>query len=214
MKTTTTSEATSNTRTTTSSNVRTLVCVGMLGAISVILMLFEFPLPFIAPSFYELDFSEVPVLIGAFALGPAAGVLTELLKILLNLVINGTNTAFVGELGNFIMGCAFVLPAALIYKHKKTRKTAILSLVVGVIFMTAASLLVNALLLLPAYAAAFGMPIQTFIDMGAAINPNVNGIWTFVLLTVAPFNLVKGILVSIVTMLLYKYISPILKGNR
>ncbi|MCC8161613.1 MAG: ECF transporter S component [Lachnospiraceae bacterium] len=214
MKTTTTSEATSNTRTTTSSNVRTLVCVGMLGAISVILMLFEFPLPFIAPSFYELDFSEVPVLIGAFALGPEAGVLTELLKILLNLVINGTNTAFVGELGNFIMGCAFVLPAALIYKHKKTRKTAILSLVVGVIFMTAASLLVNALLLLPAYAAAFGMPIQTFIDMGAEINPNVNGIWTFVLLTVAPFNLVKGILVSIVTMLLYKYISPILKGNR
>ncbi|MCD8196891.1 MAG: ECF transporter S component [Lachnospiraceae bacterium] len=214
MKTTTTSEARSNTRATASGSVRTLVCVGMLGAISVILMLFEFPLPFIAPSFYELDFSEVPILIGAFALGPAAGVLTELLKILLNLVINGTNTAFVGELGNFIMGCAFVLPAALIYKHKKTRKTAILSLVVGVIFMTAASLLVNALLLLPAYAAAFGMPIQTFIDMGAAINPNVDGIWTFVLLTVAPFNLVKGILVSIVTMLLYKYISPILKGNR
>ncbi|MCD8361656.1 MAG: ECF transporter S component [Lachnospiraceae bacterium] len=214
MKTTTTSNVTPATGTTTSSNVRTLVCVGMLGAISVILMLFEFPLPFIAPSFYELDFSEVPVLIGAFALGPAAGVLTELLKILLNLVINGTNTAFVGELGNFIMGCAFVLPAALIYKHKRTRKTAILSLVVGVIFMTAASLLVNALLLLPAYAAAFGMPIQTFIDMGAAINPNVDGIWTFVLLTVAPFNLVKGILVSVITMLLYKYISPILKGNR
>ncbi len=214
MKTTTTSNVTPATGTATGSNVRTLVCVGMLGAISVILMLFEFPLPFIAPSFYELDFSEVPILIGAFALGPAAGVLTELLKILLNLVINGTNTAFVGELGNFIMGCAFVLPAALIYKHKKTRKTAILSLVVGVIFMTVASLLVNALLLLPAYAAAFGMPIQTFIDMGAAINPNVDGIWTFVLLTVAPFNLVKGILVSIVTMLLYKYISPILKGNR
>ncbi|MCC8140404.1 MAG: ECF transporter S component [Lachnospiraceae bacterium] len=214
MKTTTTGNATSGTRAATSGNVRTIVCVGMLGAISVILMLFEFPLPFIAPSFYELDFSEVPILIGAFALGPAAGVLTELLKILLNLVINGTNTAFVGELGNFIMGCAFVLPAALIYKHKKTRKTAILSLVVGVLFMTAASLLVNALLLLPAYAAAFGMPIQTFIDMGAAINPNVDGIWTFVLLTVAPFNLVKGILVSIVTMLLYKYISPILKGNR
>ncbi len=214
MKTTTTGNATSGTRAATSGNVRTIVCVGMLGAISVILMLFEFPLPFIAPSFYELDFSEVPILIGAFALGPAAGVLTELLKILLNLVINGTNTAFAGELGNFIMGCAFVLPAALIYKHKKTRKTAILSLVVGVLFMTAASLLVNALLLLPAYAAAFGMPIQTFIDMGAAINPNVDGIWTFVLLTVAPFNLVKGILVSIVTMLLYKYISPILKGNR
>ena len=101
---------------------RMIVCVGMLAAISTILMLFEFPLPFLAPGFYELDFSEVPILIGAFALGPVAGVLTELVKVLLNLVVNGTQTAFVGEFANFVMGCMFVLPASLIYKMKKSRR--------------------------------------------------------------------------------------------
>ena len=119
MKTTTAATANPTVRTTTTT--RTIVCVGMLAAISTILMLFEFPLPFIAPGFYELDFSEVPILIGAFALGPVAGVLTELVKILLNLVINGTNTAFVGEFANFVLGCAFVVPASVIYKRKKNR---------------------------------------------------------------------------------------------
>ena len=101
-----------------SEKTRTMVEIAMLSAIAVVLMLFEFPLPFIAPPFYELDFSEVPVLIGAFALGPWAGVIIEAIKILLNLVINGTITAFVGEIGNFIIGVAFVLPAALIYNKK------------------------------------------------------------------------------------------------
>jgi riboflavin transporter FmnP len=196
-----------------SQRIRTIVCVGMLAAISVILMLFEFPLPFIAPSFYELDFSEVPILIGAFALGPVAGVLTELVKVLLNLVINGTDTAFVGEFANFVMGCAFVVPASLIYKARKSRKNAAIGLTVGVLTMTAAGVLINALVLLPAYAKAFGMPMQVFIDMGTAINPAIQGVWTFVLLAVAPFNIIKGILVSVITMLLYKHISPILKGT-
>ena len=110
---------------------RMIVCVGMLAAISTILMLFEFPLPFLAPGFYELDFSEVPILIGAFALGPVAGVLTELVKVLLNLVVNGTQTAFVGEFANFVMGCMFVLPASLIYKMKKSRKHAVIGLAAG-----------------------------------------------------------------------------------
>lgn len=196
------------------SNIRTIVSVGMLAAISVVLMLFEFPLPFIAPSFYELDFSEVPILIGAFALGPVAGVMAELVKILLNLAISGTDTAFVGELANFIMGCAFVIPASLIYKRKKSRKNALIGLGVGVISITAAAICINALVLLPAYSKAFGTPIEVFIEMGTAIHPSINGIWTFAFLAVAPFNLLKGILVSVITMLLYKHISPILKGTR
>ena len=196
------------------SNIRTIVSVGMLAAISVVLMLFEFPLPFIAPSFYELDFSEVPILIGAFALGPVAGVMAELVKILLNLAIGGTDTAFVGELANFIMGCAFVIPASLIYKRKKSRKNALIGLGVGVISITAAAICINALVLLPAYSKAFGTPIEVFIEMGTAIHPSINGIWTFAFLAVAPFNLLKGILVSVITMLLYKHISPILKGTR
>ncbi len=197
-----------------SSKIRTMVCVGMLAAISTILMLFEFPLPFLAPSFYEMDFSEVPILIGAFALGPMAGVMAEFVKILLNLVVNGTDTAFVGEFANFLFGCAFLLPASLIYKRKKSRRSAVIGLAVGTVSMTAVGVLINALVLLPAYSAAFGMPIQVFIDMGTAINPSINGIWSFVLLAVAPFNLLKGFLVSLITMLLYKHISPILKGSR
>lgn len=191
-----------------------MVCVGMLAAISVILMLFEFPLPFIAPGFYELDFSEVPILIGAFALGPTAGILTELVKILLNLVINGTDTAFVGEFANFVMGCAFVVPASLIYSMKKSRKRALIGLASGTVIMSAAAFFINALVLLPAYSKAFGMPIEVFVEMGTAINPAINGVWTFVLLAVVPFNLIKGILVSVITILLYKHISPILKGTR
>lgn len=203
-------------RTTTMSGnkIRTMVCVGMLAAISVILMLFEFPLPFIAPSFYELDFSEVPILIGAFALGPTAGILTELIKILLNLVINGTDTAFVGEFANFVMGCAFVVPASLIYKAKKSRKRAVIGLASGTVIMSAAAFFINALVLLPAYSKAFGMPIEVFVEMGTAIHPAINGVWTFVLLAVVPFNLLKGVLVSVITILLYKHISPILKGTR
>ena len=212
MKTTTAATANPTVRTTTTT--RTIVCVGMLAAISTILMLFEFPLPFIAPGFYELDFSEVPILIGAFALGPVAGVLTELVKILLNLVINGTNTAFVGEFANFVMGCAFVVPASVNYKRKKNRQHAMLGLAAGTVIMSVAAVFINALVLLPAYAKAFGMPVDAFVQMGTAINPAINGIWTFVLLAVAPFNLIKGVLVSVITVLLYKHISPILKGTR
>ena len=97
------------------SKVRTLAQIAMLGAVATVLMLVEFPLPFIAPPFYELDFSEVPILVGAFAMGPLAGVAIEAIKILLNFVINGTITAGVGEFANFILGCAFLLPASLIY---------------------------------------------------------------------------------------------------
>ena len=142
-----------------------------------------------------------------------AGVLTELVKVLLNLVINGTQTAFVGEFANFVMGCMFVLPASLIYKMKKSRKHAVIGLAAGTVIMSVVAVFINALVLLPAYAKAFGMPIDAFVEMGSAINPAINSLWTFVVLAVAPFNLIKGVLVSVITVLLYKHISPILKGN-
>ena len=107
--------------------IRNMVQIGMLAAVATVLMLFEFPLWF-APSFYQLDFSEVAVLIGAFSMGPAAGVVIEALKILLNFLINGTITAGVGELANFIIGCGLIVPAALIYKRHKTKKNAMLGL--------------------------------------------------------------------------------------
>lgn len=193
---------------------RTIVEIGMLGAIATVLMLFEFPLPFIAPPFYEIDLSEVPVLVGAFALGPMAGATIELIKILINLLINGTNTAFVGEIGNYILGCSFVVPAALIYKYKKTKTNAVISMIVGTITMTVFGCFLNAYVLLPTYAAAFGMPIDAIVGMGSVINANITNVMTFVVMAVAPFNIIKGVVVSVITLLIYKHISPILKGNR
>ena len=192
-------------------NTMWLVRVAMLSAVATILMLFEFPLPFIAPPFYEIDLSEVPVFIGAFAMGPLAGVVIEGVKILLNLIINGTVTAGVGEAANFVMGVVFVLPAALIYKRKKTKSNAVLGLVIGTVVMTVSSCFINAFVMLPVFAGAFKMPIDVIVGMGTKIWPAVDTMLEFVLLCVAPFNLLKGVIVSVVTMLIYKYVSPLLK---
>lgn len=171
-------------------------------------------MPFIAPSFYKMDLSEVPIMIGAFAMGPLAAAVIELIKILLNFVLNGTTTAGVGELGNFIMGCALVMPAGFIYKQAKTKKHAIIGMVTGIVCMAVASALVNGLLLLPAYGKAFGMPVDTFVEMGAAIIPAIHSLTTFCLFSVVPFNIIKGIVVSLITLVLYKHISRLLKGSQ
>ena len=167
-------------------------------------MFFDIPLPF-APSFYKIDLSEVPVLIGAFAMGPLAGAAIELIKILLNLVMKGSTTAGVGEVANFLIGCAYVMPAAWIYKTQKTKKNAMIGMAVGG--------LLNAFVLLPAYAAAFGMPMDALVGMGSAVNKAITSLPTFVLFAVVPFNIIKGVVVSLVTMLLYKHISRLLKGE-
>lgn len=192
--------------------VRTMAQVGMLSAIAVVLMLFEIPLPF-APSFYEIDFSEVPVLVGCFTMGPLAGASIELIKILLNLAINGTVTAGVGEFANFLIGCALVVPAGLIYKKKKTRNGAIIGMITGTVFMTVVGCFLNVYLLLPTYAKAFGMPIDALVGMGTAINAKITSLSTFVVFAVAPFNLLKGVLVSLIVFLIYKKISPVFKMN-
>lgn len=187
--------------------------IGMLGAIATVLMLFEIPLPF-APSFYEMDFSEVPVLIGAFTMGPIAGMLVELVKVLLNLVITGTATAGVGELANFFIGCGLCVPAAIVYRKSHTKKGAIVGMVTGTLLMTFMGCFLNAYVLLPTYAKAFQMPIDALVGMGTAVNANITSLFTFVMFAVAPFNLLKGILVSLIVLLIYKKISPILKVTR
>ena len=170
-------------------DIRTLVQIGMLSAIAIILMLFEIPLPF-APSFYEIDFSEVPVMIGCFVMGPLAGAAIEFVKILLNFVINGTATAGVGEAANFVIGCALCVPAGIIYKKNHTRNGALIGMLTGTVIMTAAGCFINAYILLPAYGAAFGMPIEALV---------------------VPFNLLKGLLVSLIVFIIYKKIRPIFK---
>lgn len=190
--------------------VRTIVQIGMLSAIAIVLMLFEIPLPF-APSFYEIDFSEVPVMVGCFVMGPLAGALIEFVKILLNLLINGTQTAGVGEAANFVIGCALCVPAGIIYRKIHTRKGAIIGMAVGTVIMTIMGCFINAFILLPAYGAAFGMPIDALVGMGTAVNSHITSLSTFVVFAVAPFNLLKGVLVSLIVLIIYKKISPIFK---
>ena len=199
-----------NTNTRTSSKIRTIAQVGMLGAISVILMLFEIPLPF-APSFYEIDLSEVPVMIGCFVMGPMAGVAIEFIKILLNLVINGTVTAGVGEIANFLIGCSMIVPAGIIYKKMHTRKGAIIGMLFGTVFMAVIGCFINAFVLLPTYAKAFGMPIDALVGMGSAINPKITDLTTFVIFATATINLLKWVLVSVIVFLIYKKIRPVFK---
>ena len=190
-------------------NADWIVKISMLSAVATVLMLLEFPLPFIAPSFYEIDFSEVPALIGAFAMGPVAGVVIEAIKILLNFFINGSITGGVGELSNFVLGVAFVLPAGLIYKRKKTKKSALLGIVLGGIFMVILGCFSNAFIMIPLYSKM--MPLDAIIAQAAAIWPVIDSTFKFVLLCVVPFNIVKAALVTAVTMVIYKRISPIFK---
>lgn len=193
-------------------STRKITMIGLFSAIAVILFLFEFPIPFIAPPFYELDFSEIPALIGGFAFGPVAGVLIEFCKVLLKLVIKGTSTAFVGDLANFVIGCSLVLPASIIYMFKKTKKTAVLSCVSGSAFMTVFGTAFNGIYLLPAFSALFGMPMDVILGMGTEINGHINSITTFVCFAVAPMNIIKSVAASVVTLLIYKPLSPILKN--
>lgn len=187
---------------------RNVVLMGMLGALAGVLMMFEVPLVFLAPSFYGLDFSEVPVLIGSFALGPVAGIVIEAVKILVKLVIKPTSTGFVGEFANFAIGCALVVPAGLIYRFNRTKKGAGIGMTVGTVLMAAAGVVLNALVMLPFY--SHFMPLDTIISMGAQINPAVSNVWTFALLCVGPFNVVKGVVVSLITALVYKRVSIVI----
>lgn len=195
---------------------RKVAMVGMFSAVAAILMLFEIPLPF-APAFYKLDFSELPILIGTFAFGPAAGVMMEFVKILLKLVIKGTSTAFVGELANFVVGCSFILPASLVYVFRKSKKSAVVACVTGTLVMTVFGTAFNALYLLPAFAEMFHMPMNELLAMGSKVNPLMTegSLLSFVAVCVAPLNLIKGVSVSLITLLIYKPLSPIIKtGHR
>ena len=191
---------------------RKIAVIGVFAAISAVLMLFEFPVPF-APPFYELDFSEIPALIGAFAFGPVAGVMIEFCKILLKLLMKGTSTAFVGDLANFVVGCSFILPASILYLIKKTKKSAMLSCLVGTVVMILFGTIFNAVYLLPTFADLYGMPLDAIVAMGTEINGNINSVTTLVIFAVAPLNLLKGASVSVITMLVYKQLSPILKAG-
>lgn len=190
-------------------NVRYIAVTAMLSAVAFILMFLDFPIPFLVPSFIEMDISELPALIGAFAMGPACGVLVCLVKNLLHLMI--TSTGGVGELSNFILGVAFVLPAGLVYKYKKSRKSALLGSLSGAAFMGAFSVISNYFLVYPFYYNF--MSEDMVLAAYQAIIPSMKSILQCLICFNMPFTFVKGLLSVVITFLIYKHISPILKGN-
>ncbi len=190
-------------------NLKYIAKIGILSAVAAVLMLFELPLWF-APPFYKLDFSEIPILIGSFALGPVAGVIMELLKNLLNLLMDGTTTAFVGEFANFVTGCAFVLPAALIYKHKKSLRSALIGLTLGTVSLVLVGAAMNYYILVPTFSELYHLPLEKIVAMGTAVNASISDLKTLIIFAVMPFNLLKSVACSAVTLLLYKRVSKIL----
>jgi len=193
-------------------NINTLVKISFLGAISFVIMMFSFKLP-IFPSFLEIDLSDIPALIGAFALGPVEGVIIELLKNILNGAITGSKTMWIGELANFLVGSAFVFTSGYIYKRHKSKKNAIFGMILGNIAMTIIAALFNYFILIPFYATAGGFGLQAIIDMAKAINPKVTDLKTLIIWSIVPFNILKGIVIAVITTPLYKGLSPVLHKN-
>ena len=196
------------------SSTHYLTYTAIFASLAGVLMFLAIPL-FFAPSFYKIDLSEIPILVCTFYLGPVAGVAAELVKIMVKLLLKGTSTAFVGDFANFVVGCSFVLPASIIYHARPGKRSALVGMVAGTLVMTVFGSAFNAIYLLPKFAALYGMPMEAIIGMGTKINPRITSVGTLVLFAVVPFNLLKGVIDSALTFLLYKRISPLLhKGDQ
>lgn len=191
-------------------DVRKLVGCAMLSAVASILMFFDFSVP-LMPSFIKMDLSDLPALIGSFAYGPTAGVVISALKNILHLITKGTSTGGVGEISNFLLASFFVFPAGLIYKLNKTKKGALIGSLVGAVCMAVLSIFSNYFLVYPVYTNF--MPMEAIIGAYQAINPKVQNLWQALIMFNMPFTFVKGMLSVIVCMLVYKPLSPILKGK-
>ncbi len=192
-------------------NVRTLAMTAVLGAVATVLMFFSFSIPIILPSFLAMDFSELPALIAAFTMGPVSGVVVCLIKNLVNLPSSGTGGA--GELCNFLMGVTFVVPAGLIYKFRKDRVSAVLGSLVGAVVMAVLSLPINLFISYPAYAVFYNMTTDKVMDMYQAIVPWVKTLPQALLIFNMPFTFCKAMCSVIITFVIYKRISPIIKGK-
>lgn len=184
--------------------VQYLTRIAVLAAISAVLFMIEIPVV----AFYKLDLSNLPVMLGAFSMGPVPGLLILGVKSLLGLL--HSSSGGVGELADFIMGAALILPAELIYRRKKSRKSALIGMVTGTVCMIVVAVLVNWQIMIPFYMNAFGMPMEAVIGMATKVLPFVDTEWKLLLCVTAPFNLLKGVVLSLLTFLLYKRLSPLL----
>lgn len=191
-------------------DVRTMVVVSVLGVIASLLMMARFPLPF-APGFMDVDISEMPALLASFSIGPLAGFLVVLVKIVIK-VMSGSTTIYVGELSNLIVSSTFVVTAGLVYRFNKTKKGALKALLCGVLAMSILATLSNYFIIFPMYGKLMGLSMQDFAGQVSSINPLVKNFGTLMVFSIFPFNLVKGTLTSLVTYLVYKRVAPIIKG--
>lgn len=192
-------------------SIRKLTVTAMLSAISTVLMFLDFSLPMLIPSFVKMDVSELPALIASFAIGPTSGVVVCLVKNLFNLIFH-SSTGGIGELCNFILGAAFVATAGLIYKYRKTRKTAIIASLCGAVVMALISVPVNYFISYPVYAKLFG-GIDAIIEAYQSIRAGVDGLLECLVIFNLPFTFVKGLIDALICLLIYKPLSPILKGR-
>jgi len=188
---------------------KSITVTAIMGAIGFILMVLEFPLPFIIPPFIKFDFSELPAIVTAFALGPIHGIVVCFIKNLLHLFI--TTSAGVGELSNFILGAVFVGAAGLIYKYKKTRTGALIGSLVGAVLMALLSVVTNYFVVYPAFVELYGMPMPVIIDMYKALIPASDTLFKSLVIFNLPFNFAKGIIDAVICFVIYKKLSPILK---
>ena len=203
----TNSTITGRTTTNSISSVRYMSVTAMLSAVAFILMFLDFSVPFM-PAFIKMDLSELPALIGAFSMGPVCSILICLIKNVLHLFI--TTTGGVGELSNFLLGVAFVLPAGLIYRHKKSRRSALIGSLLGAVIMGVFSVVSNYFLVYPVYYNF--MPEEAVLGAYQVIVPSVKSILQCLVCFNMPFTIVKGLFSVVITFLVYKHISPILKG--
>ncbi len=192
------------------SYIKRISISGILGALGFVLMLLEFPLPFIIPSFIKLDFSEIPALISAFAYGPLYGILVCLIKNLLHLFV--TSSAGVGELSNFVLGTIFVGVTGVIYEKIHSRKGALIGSLIGAFIMAVISIFTNYFIVYPAFSVLYGLPMEAILGMYKALLSSIDNLFEALIIFNLPFNLGKGILDAAICFMIYKKISPILKS--
>jgi len=185
-----------------------LIKISLLAVMAFLLMYIELPIP-IFPVFLTIDISDLPALLGAFALGPIAGVIVELFKNILHGLLAG-KTDLVGELANFLVGSCLVLVSGYIYRARKSKGGAVIALVIGTMVMSVFAGLLNYFIVLPLYVKLAGYSIEGVVKMGTMINHNIKDLKSFIILSIIPFNILKGIVVSVVTLGLYKRVSPLL----
>lgn len=191
--------------------IRRITVTGILAGVATVLMMMSFSVPFM-PSFIKLDISELPALLAAFAFGPVEGVMVCLIKNIINAFFSSTGG--VGELSNFILGCAFVVPAGILYKYGKNRKFALIGSAVGAASMAVASLPINFYVMYPTYMTVMGFELNAIVGAYQAIYPGVNGLFACLALFNVPFTFLKGTIDVVLTFVIYKRLSGLLHGKR